>query len=441
MRLATKFLLFNILVKGSLLLLFLMLAPGMLSYFALKNTDEQLRQKKAQVLSLIETEGIENFISEDDPESGFGSYNILKEEYVLLELLYQPLTEDTLFVEDRILDNESVNYRVLSHTFEIDGENYLLEIGRSIQTITSIKSIVFRILLVTLAIYLFSSFILDTFFTQRILEPFHKIFYSKISQIKAPQQFPYQPIKTSTEEFRLLDEAISSMMKRIQKVFIQEREFISFASHELKTPISALQGKVEALFSDEKLDSLQVEKLLDMQNTIQNMKQTVNALLLISKVNNAQFVKTDVVDIEAILHQLHEDWSIFAADKGVDFSLDLIDPFVLNQTNHSLFHMMLQNALVNAIKYTPEGGRITISAFSSGDFFKLIIKDTGEGIPPDMLKQVEEGQVFLKNVSKDSSGFGMQIMFKIALYLNIKIEITTVSPGTQITFHLPEFQT
>ena len=434
MRLATKFLLFNILVKGSLLLVFLMLAPSMLSYFALKNTDQELLDKKEQVLSLIETEGIGNFISQDEPEVGFGSYNILKEEYVLLELRYTDLAEDTLFVEDRILDNEKVTYRVLSHTFDIDGEAYLLEIGRSIHTITSIKTIVYRILLVTLVFYLFGSFILDTFFTQKILEPFQQIIQSKISRIKAPQHFPHEPVKTTTEEFQLLDNAISSMMNRIQKAFIQEREFISFASHELKTPITVLQGKVETLFADERLAPEQMEKLLDMQETIERMKQTVKALLLISKVNNAQFVKTDDVDIHKLIHEMEEDWKTFAEDKQIRLLVDTTSTFHIKNTNASLFHIMIQNALVNAIKYTPEGGSVSITTVSGPEGDQLIISDTGTGISQDVLQQVKEGRVFLKHAGKDSSGFGMQIMYTIAFYLDIKVEINSGSLGTQIIF-------
>ncbi len=434
MRLATKFLLFNILVKGSLLLVFLMLAPSMLSYFALKNTDQELLDKKDQVLSLIETEGIGNFISQDEPEMGFGSYNILKEEYVLLELRYSELTEDTIFVEDRILDNQIVTYRVLSHTFDIDDERYLLEIGRSIQTIASIKTIVYKILLVTLVIYLFGSFILDTFFTQKILEPFQKIIQSKISKIKAPQHFPHDPVKTTTEEFLLLDQAISSMMNRIQKAFIQEREFISYASHELKTPITVLQGKVETLFADERFAPEQMEKLLDMQETIERMKQTVKALLLISKVNNAQFIKTDEIKIHELIHELEEDWRSFAEDKQIKLLVDSSNTFSLKNTNASLFRMMIQNALVNAIKYTPEGGTVSITSASNPQENQLIIRDTGTGISQDVLRQVKEGRVFLKHAGKDSSGFGMQIMYTIAFYLDVQIEINSASSGTQIIF-------
>lgn len=434
MRLATKFLLFNILVKGSLLLVFLMLAPSMLSYFALKNTDQELLDKKDQVLALIETEGIGNFISQDEPEMGFGSYNILKEEYVLLELRYSELAEDTIFVEDRILDNENVTYRVLSHTFDIDDESYLLEIGRSIQTISSIKTIVYKILLVTLVFYLFGSFILDTFFTQKILEPFQKIINSKISRIKAPQHFPHDPVRTTTEEFLLLDEAISSMMNRIQKAFIQEREFISYASHELKTPITVLQGKVETLFADERFAPDQMEKLLDMQETIERMKQTVKALLLISKVNNAQFIKSDHIKIHELIHELEEDWRSFAEDKQIKLLVEISTTFSIKNTNASLFHMMIQNALVNAIKYTPEGGTVSITTASNSQGNQLIIRDTGTGISQDVLQQVKEGRVFLKHVGKDSSGFGMQIMYTIAFYLDVQIEINSASSGTQINF-------
>lgn len=108
MRLSTKFLLFNFLAKGIILLVFLAAGPFVLRYFAIKSTDRQLIEKRNEVLGIIEAEGIENFISEENPELGFGSYNILKEEYILLEQVPQAFESDLIFVEERILDNESV---------------------------------------------------------------------------------------------------------------------------------------------------------------------------------------------------------------------------------------------------------------------------------------------------------------------------------------------
>jgi signal transduction histidine kinase len=436
MRLSTKFLLFNFLAKGIILLLFLAASPFVLRFFALKYTDRQLTEKKAEVLSIIDTEGIESFISEENPELGFGSYNILKEEYILIEQLLGPFTSDLIFEEERILDDVSVTYRVYSYSFDIAGEYYLMEIGRSLETISEIEHIIFKILIGTVLLFFALSFFLDNTFNKRILMPFSQIIDKKLSLIKEPQQFSYKPIATNTEEFVLLDESLSEMMRRIQRAFNQERIFISHASHELKTPISVLQTKVESMFSLEDLNDEQMEKLMDMQQTIQKMKKTVNALLLISKVNNAQFIKTEEVPLHEVLAELVEDWEAMAVEKNITLNFLGAESFILKDSNRSLCLMLFRNALINAIKYTPENGEIIVEGKYNGKQYTASIRDNGPGIPESLLNQVEEGTVFLKDVDKDKSGFGLQILHKVALYLGVFVDIkSNPASGTVVSFY------
>jgi signal transduction histidine kinase len=443
MKLFHKLLIFNLLGKGLFLLVFLMSGPYLLSYLILKNTDRQLIEKKREVLEMIQAEGIESFISEDNPEAGFGSYNILKEEYILLEKASTgSFLEDSIFVEKRIIEDEEISYRVYADLIELNSEIYLLEIGRSLSTIEQIETIFYRIAIGILFSFLALSFFLDSMISKRIMAPFNKIIQTKIARINEPQEFHDQSIQSTTQEFELLDQAISEMMKRIQKSFNQERVFISHASHELKTPISVLQSKLEAIFGDENLSPYQSEKLMDMQNTLQKMKKSVNALLLLSKVNNAQFIKTETADLQEILENLLEDWVDIAANKGVILKKGKIDPVVFPQTNYSLCQMMIQNGLSNAVKYVSTGGEILLSGIQHSDHYEIVLENDGEGIDEKLLAQVKNGLVFLKDVTKEKSGFGLQIMFKIAIFLGVALEITSENGKTRVSFRFPiEVQT
>jgi signal transduction histidine kinase len=438
MKLFHKLLIFNLLGKGLFLLVFLMSGPYLLSYLILKNTDQQLIEKKREVLEMIQAEGIENFISEENPEEGFGSYNILKEEYILLEKAgAESFLQDSIFVEKRIIEEEEISYRVYAELIELNGETYLLEIGRSLSTIEQIETIFYRIAIGILFSFLALSFFLDSMISKRIMAPFNKIIQTKIARINEPQEFHDQSIQSTTQEFELLDQAISEMMKRIQKSFNQERVFISHASHELKTPISVLQSKLEAIFGDENLNPYQSEKLMDMQNTLQKMKKSVNALLLLSKVNNAQFIKTETADLQEILESLLEDWVDIAEDKGVTLQKGTIDPFTFPRTNYSLSQMMIQNGLSNAVKYVSSGGKILLSGIQKSDHYEIVIENDGEGIDDKLLAQVKNGLVFLKDVTKEKSGFGLQIMFKIAVFLGVTLEITSENGKTRVSFRFP----
>lgn len=438
MKLFHKLLVFNLLGKGVFLLVFLMLSPYRLSQLIIDNTDEELLAKKEEVVKLIQKAGIENFISNENPEQGFGSYNILKEEYILLQAVPADFEiAEEISSEKRIIEEEEISYRVVADVIEIAGNRYLLEIGRSLNTIEKIEALFFRIAMGILFLFLAFSFLLDSAISKRIMAPFNKIIQSKISRINEPQEFHDKSIQSTTKEFELLDNAISEMMKRIQRSFNQERIFISHASHELKTPISVLQSKLEAIFRDENLNSYQSEKLMDMQDNIQKMKKSVNALLLISKVNNAQFLKSETVDLKMVVEGVIEDWAEIAEEKGLQLKIGEIAPFTYSDTNLSLCQMMLQNALSNAVKYVETGGEISLSGIKSVDSYEVVIENDGAGIDDTLIEQVKNGLVFLKDVSKEKSGFGLQIMYKVALFLGVTLEIGSQKGKTRVCFSFP----
>jgi signal transduction histidine kinase len=427
--------LFNLLAKGVILLGFLLAGPYLLNQFSLNYTDDRLAEKREQVLVIIENEGIESFFY--GGESGYGSYNLLKEEYISLEKVSDSLAQDTIFNEERIIEDEIVMYRVLAFTFTRDEAVYLLEIGRSLSTIQQIERVISTFIYIAFTAFIVLSLFLDTTFHSILLRPFHQIIYDKLPEIKEPQQYAHQPIETRTTDFRILDEAISDMMTRIQQVFNREREFIAHASHELRTPISVLQSKIENMLTNTELKEQDVQRLMDMQQTIQRFKHLVNSLLFISKISNAQFVKDEEVDLILLVHELEEEWGPVAGEKGLHFSLQANEPIKIPHSNYSMVVMMIQNALINSIRYTPVKGTIQLTVHHENNRATVEVRDTGPGIKPELLEQVNRGMVFLKDAKSEKSGFGLQIMHKIAGYLNVTLTIDSDSTGTTIRFTFP----
>ena len=178
-----------------------------------------------------------------------------------------------------------------------------------------------------------------------------------------------------------------------------------------------------------------------MQSTVQKMKKMVNSLLLISKVNNAQFLKTDDIDLGELLDTLYEEWKSMADDKNIELSLLKKDAFLFTSTNESLCTMMIQNALVNALKYTPEGGNITLSGEKVANGYQITVSDNGAGISKEMMDQIQEGTVFLKDAAKDKSGFGLQLIYKIGLFLNVGVKIDSSPEGTSLVFNFQSQKT
>jgi signal transduction histidine kinase len=431
MQLSTKMTLFNLLSKGGFLLFFLISGPYLLKFFALQYTDSQLIKQKELVLQIIADEGIESFFEES--ETGYGSYNLLKEEYISLEKTEALALRDTIVNEERILDDNIVLYRVLSSSFIRSDHYYLLEIGRSLETINRIEKVMLRFILVAFLIFITVSVVLDGYVHKRILTPLYQIVYAKLPEIKNFQVYSSKPINSSTKDFTLLDEAIDNLIIRLRQAYDHEREFIAHASHELITPISVLQSKIENLVSEGNLYENELLRLLDMQKTIQQVKHLINSLLLISKIDNAQFIKNDVVSLNELLSEIYEEWRPIAHDKGIAFELSGCDPQNLT-TNRSLVMVLIKNAVTNAIRNTPGNGKITISGNTLNSGYSVFVEDTGNGIPASVLEQVKAGKVFLKDATSEKSGFGLQIMHKIANFLNVKLSINSTSTGTKIEF-------
>lgn len=425
--------LFNLLAKGLILLGFFTTGPFLLKQYTIRYTDDRLEDKKVKVLSIIAEEGIESFF-QGDAESGYGSYNLLKEEYISLEKIEDSPLSDTIFNEERIIEDEVVSYRVLAYRFREDDTMYLLEIGRSLAMIQQVEKGISTFIRIAFIVFILLSIFLDGTYHTILLRPFHKIIYEKLPGIKEPNQYSLEPLKTRTYDFKVLDDAINNMMHRIQQAFNREREFIEHASHELRTPISVLQSKVENMLAETNLESQEEERLLDMQKTIQKFKHLVNSLLLISKIGNAQFLKNEEVDLGDIINELAEEWGPIAREKGLDFKLVQGESLRIQNSNSSMVLIMIQNALINAIRYTPAPGAVGLTVAADQDAVRVEVNDTGEGIPDELLEQVKDGVVFLKDARSEKSGFGLKIMNKISAYLNVKLTIDSTPGGTTVRF-------
>lgn len=257
LKLKTKLSLFNLLSKIIFTALFLALMPFLIQRINLRQVDNDLIQKREQVIELISEIGIEPFISSDS-SSSFGSYNILKEEFISLEKIN--ITEDLNYIDvtPRLLDEEETDYRVLNYSFIVDGQKYLLEVGTSLNSILRTEKNIKRLMLLFLvSIILITSFA-DLQYTRVVLIPLDKI-RDKLKQISDPGLFEKTPVKTSTSDFVLLDKALIELMNHINLLFQKEKEITVNISHELMTPVSVLRSKLENILLEKELDPV-VEK-------------------------------------------------------------------------------------------------------------------------------------------------------------------------------------
>lgn len=431
MKLQTKLVLYNLLSKLFLSGLFLAFLPYIVERINILQTDNELIKKREEVLDLISEIGIEPFIT-PDTMNDFGSYNILKEEFISLERI--DLAEDWNFIEvtQRLIEDETIDYRVLNYSFKLNEDTYLLEIGKSLASIDyaekNIKKIIVAFLVLLILITLFA----DLFFTSRILHPL-KLIIAKLNATSTPSLFNRTPVVTTTSDFHQLDQTIRDLMIKIDELFQKEKEITVNISHELMTPLSVLRSKLENLMLQENLSDDTAVKVEESLRTLHRLKTLVNSLLMIARIESQQYLKEDSVKIAELLKEVKAEIIPVAVDSGVTINEKFKEDFLFAGANRSLIFSMIYNVINNSLKNTPPGGHIDIITTRKNGKFVISISDTGKGMTQEQIDKLFSRLRMKLHPEKESTGIGLAITKSIADFHKINISVSS-SPGKGTAF-------
>lgn len=435
LKLQTKLTLFNTISKLAIVLLFVFLLPILIKNINHSYNDDRFRKQEAKLLQIVKEQGIGYYIQNGE---GYGAYLPLKEEYISLEA-DSSAHLDTIRNEKRKVERDTIEYRILSHTFKVNNKTYLLEIGKSVNTLDEtsgpLQSIALQILLGMILLTILADF----FFSNYILGPLGTIIKTKLIGHKFPNFGSYEEVKTSTSDFQYLDQSIHQMIETIESTFQKEREFISNASHELMTPISILQSKIENMFNREDIiDDVKV-RLLEMQKILNRLKSITKTLLLISQIENEQFIKDDNISIKTLLQDVYDEISIRLEEKDITLNIEATEDITLANVNKFLLYNLFFNLINNAIKYNKEAGTITIKSFLQDDRLIVEIKDTGIGISEEQLPFIfNRFKKFRQSLQQESFGLGLPIVKSITDFHKITITVTSeLNVGSTFTLVFP----
>jgi signal transduction histidine kinase len=418
-------------------LLFVALLPSLIKTINQNYTDNRLRKQKDKVLQVVHNKGINFFIENSEP---YASYTPLKEEYVSLDTVPQTEFLDTLRNERRIIEGDTIPYRILSHTFKINKKNYLLEVAKSVNTIGETSGPLQNIALEVLLGMIVLTILADLIYSNYVLRPLGLIIKTKLRGNKFPNFGAYKKVQTTTTDFEYLDMSIHEMIEMIERTFQKEREFISNASHELMTPISILQSKIENMFEEEDVPDDVKIRLLEMQRILNRLKTITKTLLLISQIENEQFLKEDVIGINELLQDVYDEISIRLQDKNISCIIELPADIKLKHVNKFLLFNLFFNLVNNAIKYNKEGGTISVTGQPVKGGYMISISDTGIGIGAVQLPHIfNRFKKFRQSLEQDSFGLGLPIVKSIADFHHINIHITSEeNVGTTFELTFPD---
>jgi two-component system sensor histidine kinase ArlS len=204
----------------------------------------------------------------------------------------------------------------------------------------------------------------------------------------------------------------------------------------LMTPISILQSKIENMFEREDIVDDTKVRLLEMQKILNRLKSITKTLLLISQIENDQFLKEDDILLSELIHEVYDEISIRLQEKNISCEIDIPKDWKLTHVNKFLLFNLFFNLINNAIKYNKEGGEIKIQGSSTNKIFIVEIIDTGIGISPEQLPHIfNRFKKFSQSLQQDSFGLGLPIVKSIAGFHRIKIEVSS-EPGVGSAFRL-----
>ena len=227
-----------------------------------------------------------------------------------------------------------------------------------------------------------------------------------------------------------------------RRVDYLKSEFISLASHQLRTPLSSLQWYLE-LFADEKsLTADQKEYLKEMETASHRMSNLIDALLHAARLEGGNIQpRSDKVDVSTLIADLAEELRVYAKEKGISCSVDFPKSPIRIMTDSVLLHVVFKNLFSNAVKYTKNGGKVGVVMASNKDDVIITVRDTGIGIPKGEQKRLFE-RLFrasnVRNLDTDGNGLGLYITKMIVVSLGGSIAVESAEgKGTAFTVRLP----
>ena len=238
------------------------------------------------------------------------------------------------------------------------------------------------------------------------------------------------------DELKELTVQINEMLDELESTFERQSNFISDASHELKTPISVIQGYANMLKRWGKSDPALLDESIDtLLSEADNMKRIVQQLLLLAKIGNLSMSKS-VFDMGEVLGDIVDQYKMSDSKRNLSFAGSEI--FV--ETDKNMLIESVRALVDNAIKYTAEGGNIEVGCKRNGDGAEIWVEDNGIGISAENLPHIFE-RFYRCDKSRSraagSSGLGLTITKSIVETMGGKIQVKSeLGKGSRFTIQL-----
>lgn len=247
----------------------------------------------------------------------------------------------------------------------------------------------------------------------RALQPLEAMTQTALQITRADDLSRRMPVAgPGTDEVGRLALVFNELLERLERLFNAQRRFVADVSHELRTPLTIIRGNVDLL---RRMGGVDPTSLAAIQSETERMSRLVGDLLLLAQAEagTLPIVRTPV-ELDTLLLEVFRENQVLAGH--LQFSIGEIDQAVVMGDRDRLKQLLL-NLVSNAFKYTPEGGRVTLGLACVHDWARVVVSDTGLGIPAEELPHLFERFYRVDKArtrAQGGAGLGLAIAQRIA---------------------------
>ena len=244
--------------------------------------------------------------------------------------------------------------------------------------------------------------------------------------------------------FGAMARKLNEQFENLKKTDQLRRELVSNVSHDLRTPLATMHGYVETLLikNDELSTATRLEYLEIARNHTRRLEKLIGDLFELSKLDSASIhPNLESFSLAELLHDTVHEFGLDAERRNVGMTIETPDDLGTVRADIGLVQRVLENLIRNALKFTPDGGRVSIRLDKKPGAVAVAIEDTGCGIAEEDLGHVFDRFYRAGNAGREnteSAGLGLAIVRKILELHGSRISVSSrLGSGTRFEFDLP----
>jgi len=363
--------------------------------------------------------------------------------------IYNSLERKTVPVDfalrERIKKEKHVEYnygefQVVGFVFNDNNSNFIV-VGVAhdlygFEALSNLKKILFTTFAISIAIVSFSGW----FYSGKVLRPISKII-KEVDNISETSLDLRLNEGNKKDELGKLAKQFNRMLERLESAFISQKHFIANASHELKTPITALTGQIEVALLQERTNDYYINAFQSVLNGLRSLNSLTSQLLLLAQTSTANIDKRfAALRIDELLWEIKEELLKAFPHYRITILFDqsLNDNSLVIEGDEQLIKILLLNLADNGCKYS-ENFELTILLKSYGEAVSVEFENRGKGIDPREIKHIFAPFYRGKNTKKIKGfGIGLSLVSRITALHGGQITVESV-PGeaTRFTVYFP----